>query len=189
MSPFEYVVVLISIILGLGITTILTGVAEWIKQFRPGAFYLPYAIWIVLVFVMHVHEWWTSYALRSVEVWHLPLFLFLILYPIGLYVLAHLLFPKHGDAPFDPRAYYQQNHRKFFVCTMALAFISFTHNVAVAGLPLTSQVPHAVIVISLGAVLASGTQRRSVHLALALMLLAVLLAALAFTTQQLVIGA
>src|SRR5688572_24307708 len=93
MSAFEYVIVLISIILGLGITTILTGVAELIKQSKLFILYLPHIIWIVLVFVMHIHEWWFSYELKTEAVWTLPMFLFILLYPINLYILAHLLFP------------------------------------------------------------------------------------------------
>ncbi|QOI98670.1 MAG: hypothetical protein HRU69_14785 [Flammeovirgaceae bacterium] len=62
MTPFEYVIVLISIILGLGITVILSGVAGLIRQWRKMAVYWPYLIWVVLVFVMHIHEWWNMYA-------------------------------------------------------------------------------------------------------------------------------
>jgi hypothetical protein len=101
MSPFEYVIVLVSIILGLGITTILTGLAELIKH-RQLKWYAPYIIWLFLVFVLHIHEWWESYTLKSVEVWKLPMFLFIILYPINLYVLAHLLFPSDLKSDFNP---------------------------------------------------------------------------------------
>lgn len=104
MSPFEFITVLISIILGLGITTILTGVAERIKHFSRTRLFAPYLIWIVIVFVLHIYEWWNSFTLRSIEVWSLPMFLFILLYSIVLYVLAHLLFfPSNKDQDFDAK--------------------------------------------------------------------------------------
>src|SRR5688572_17301742 len=106
MSPFEYVIVLISIILGLGITTILTGIAELIKHARPNSLYIPYSIWIVLIFVLHVQEWWISYQLKSVEIWTLQFFLLIVLYPINLYILAHLLFPAALSKEFDSKDFY-----------------------------------------------------------------------------------
>jgi hypothetical protein len=94
MTPFEYVIVLISVIIGLGITTILTGIAELIKHTKPVRFYTPYIIWIVLIFVLHIQDWWISYQYKSITIWTLQSFLLLILYPINLYILAHLLFPN-----------------------------------------------------------------------------------------------
>src|SRR5687767_8565308 len=106
MTPFEYVIVLISIILGLGITTILTGVAELMKHTRPVSLYTPYIIWILLVFVLHIQEWWVSYQLKSVNIWELQFFLLIILYPINLYILAHLLFPGTLSTEFSSKDFY-----------------------------------------------------------------------------------
>ena len=59
-SAFEYVTVLISIVLGLGITQILTGVADLIHQSKRVRVYWPLMIWVLLVLVMHVQEWWVT---------------------------------------------------------------------------------------------------------------------------------
>src|SRR5688572_25096937 len=115
MTPFEYVIVLISIILGLGITTILTGIANFIKYPPAERFYLPYAIWILLVFVLHIHEWWESYSLKSLETWKLPVFLFIILYPIALYILAHLLFPSDLRKGLLTKSFYMNNYPRIFI--------------------------------------------------------------------------
>ena len=188
MTPFEYVVVLISIILGLGITTILTGVAEWIKHFRQSTLYTPYIIWIVLVFVMHVHEWWESYALKSIEVWRLPLFLFVILYPINLYVLAHLLFPRQTDEPFNAKEFYQKRYPTFFICVLILDLLSVIHNITISGLPITSQFVHLLLFVILGGVLLSKTKKESIHLAVSILLLAILVITLVFTQDTFLIG-
>src|SRR5688572_9367202 len=120
MTPFEYVIVLISIILGLGITTILTGVAELIKHGKPLKIYTPYIIWIVLIFVLHIQDWWISYQLMSVKVWTLHFFLLVILYPINLYILAHLLFPGTLSKDFNSKEFYLTHYTRIFVGAIIL---------------------------------------------------------------------
>src|SRR5690606_22164441 len=129
MTPFEYITVLVSIILGLGITTILTGVAELIKQSRLFYLYTPYIIWIVLVFVLHIQEWWVTYSLKSEGEWTLPKFLFILLYPINLYVLAHLLFPGQKSNSYTSKEFYLTHFRRLFTSAMILVILSVLHNV------------------------------------------------------------
>ena len=97
MSPFEFVTVLISIILGLGITQIMSGIADLIHQWEKVKLYWPHLLWVMLVFILHVQEWWLVYELKSVTVWRLPYFLFQVLYPISLFILARILFPLQSD--------------------------------------------------------------------------------------------
>ena len=57
MDPFEFIMVLVSIIMGLGIATLLRGV---VRSLRPDTTTTPglvHAIWVVWVFVMHVGTW------------------------------------------------------------------------------------------------------------------------------------
>ena len=188
MSPFEYVIVLISIILGLGITTILTGVAEWIKHYRNSTLHTPYIIWIVVVFIMHIHEWWECYSLKSIAVWKLPLFLFVVLYPINLYILAHLLFPRQLDNPFDSRKFYEDRYPAFFVCALIGVTLSIIHNITIEGLHVTDQIVHFLLLIILGTTLLTKTRKHGVHLAIALLMLTTLIITLVLTQDQLLVG-
>ena len=149
MTPFEYVIVLISIILGLGITTILTGIAEFIKHRPAGRFYVPYGIWIVLVFVLHIHEWWESYSLKSLEAWKLPLFLFIILYPIALYILAHLLFPPGLKPGLSTKDFYMNNYPRIFICAIVMDVLGIIHNLFISRLPIEDQVIQFIVLITL----------------------------------------
>ena len=188
MSPFEYVIVLVSIILGLGITTILTGVADLIKHVTKRKLYAPYLIWIFLVFVLHFHEWWDSYSLRSIETWTLPIFLFIILYPINLYILAHLLFPSDTrQGTFDMEEFYWSNYPKFFISAIFLVLLSIIHNLTIEGLRLQDQIIHfSVLIISLTIVLTK-TKSSLIHAAVSLLLLVIMLASLFLVRESLII--
>jgi hypothetical protein len=172
MTPFEFVIVLISIILGLGITTILTGVAQFIKYPPSGKFYLPYGIWIVLVFVLHIHEWWESYSLKTLNEWKLPLFLFIILYPIALYILAHLLFPADMRKGLLTKAFYMNNYPRIFLCAVVMDVLGIIHNLFVTGLPVEDQIiQFIVLVMLLTMVLTKNKNNLAHHLVAGIMIL------------------
>lgn len=179
MSPFEYAIILISIILGLGITTILTGVAELIKQTRLTTLFAPYIMWISLIFVIHIQEWWMSYELKTVQVWTLHMLLFTLLPPINLYILAHLLFPAGLNSSFTSKEFYLTNFPKLFIATISLVILNIIHNLTISGLPIHTQVPHLIVLVLLSTMVTTKTKNILVHIIVSILLLATLLLSLA----------
>ena len=134
MTPFEYVIVLISIILGLGVTQIMTGVADLVHQWDRVKLYWPHLTWVVLVFVLHIQEWWDVYSLQSFGAWRLPTFLFFTLYPVNLFILARILFPFNPqEEQIDLKLFYYANFRRIFLWTMILNVLSIISNLIVHG--------------------------------------------------------
>jgi len=124
-SAFEYVTVFISIILGLGVTQILTGIADLVHQNERVKLYWPHLVWVFLVLVLHVQEWWVTFALRSLPQWRFPMFLFVLLYPVILFILARLLFPfGFNEGVIDLKKFYYENYRRIFLFGALLAFLS-----------------------------------------------------------------
>jgi hypothetical protein len=187
MTPFEYVIVLISVILGLGITTILTGVAELIKHTRSVGLYTPYIIWIVLIFVLHIQDWWISYKLKSVDVWTLHFFLLIVLYPINLYILAHLLFPASLSKDFRSKDFYLEYYPRFFIGAITLVIISITQNLIVDGLPVFTQIPHFIVFVALLIMLITKSKNTTVHFFLSIILLVVMVVSFALDQENLTI--
>jgi hypothetical protein len=129
-SAFEYVTVFISIILGLGVTQILTGIADLIHQNKRVKIYWPHMVWVFLVLILHVQEWWVTFQLRSFGPWRLPVFLFIILYPVVLFVLARLLFPFGlTDEKVDLKIFYFESYRKIFLFGAILALLTVLDNI------------------------------------------------------------
>ena len=180
MTPFEYVTVLISIILGLGITQIVTGIADVIHQWNRIKIYWPHALWIVLVFVMHIHEWWYTYELKKHEQWHLVSFLFLILYPILLFVLARILFPFGAmDTDVDFKEFYFSNYRKFFLLVSLLVLLAALQDVLLEGYSVMSQLPKVLIPLVLNVLAIKKIKHETLHQIVVLLLLAAFIASLA----------
>ncbi len=179
MTPFEYVIVLISIILGLGITTILTGVAELIKQSRLFNLFTPYIIWIMLVFVLHINDWWVSYELKSIKEWTLHKFLFILLYPINLYILAHLLFPSGMATKFSSREFYLMNFHRLFFGALLLDVQSIIQNIFITKVPIESQIPHVIVLAVLSIMIITKTKNSIIHTVVSILLLLLLIVSLA----------
>jgi hypothetical protein len=173
MTPFEYIIVLISIILGLGITTILTGVADFVKHPPSARMYPPYVIWIVLVFVLHIQEWWESYSLKSIEGWRLPMFLFIILYPIALYILAHLLFPADLKKGADTKSFYLNNYPRLFITAIIMDVLGIIHNVFISNYRLQDQILQFCILVALLFMVLTRNKNSLVHYIIAIVLLVV----------------
>ncbi len=64
MSAFEYLSVLISIILALGMTRVLGGVGEMLQARSRRHIYWVHIVWIVNLFLYLVVAWWIFYR------WH-----------------------------------------------------------------------------------------------------------------------
>jgi hypothetical protein len=185
MTPFEYVSVLISLILGLGIAVILTGLARIIKRWESVVPYGPFFIWIVLVFVLHIQEWWDTYQLMNWTSWSLTVFLFVILYPILLFILANLLFPVKWKVPLDLKTYYFTICPKFFFFTICLALTALLQNLFLLDYSLLEQPVQLVVIILFCLLLIFRTEKAWVHYAVSLGLLLLLIGNLVLVPQQL----
>ena len=117
MNAFEYLSVLISIILALGMTRVLGGVGEMLQAGSRRHIYWVHAVWIVNLFLYLVIAWWIFYRWRNEQPWTFFLFVFVLISPTILYLASLLLFPPESDLEesIDYKAHYYANHRAFFV--------------------------------------------------------------------------
>jgi hypothetical protein len=163
-SPFEYITVLISIILGMGITEILSSVGNVILRWERVKLYWPHSILVLLVFVFHFQEWWVVFELRSYQYWRLPIFLFIILYPVNLYILARILFPqKYPKSGTSLKEFYYDNCKRIFLFIFSLAALSILDNLFLHSIPFIEQIPQIVLALICSIVLISKTRAEWVH--------------------------
>ncbi len=115
MAAFEYLSVLISIILALGMTRVLGGVGEMLQARSHRRIYWVHAIWIINLFLYLVIAWWIFYRWRNQQPWTFFLFVFVLISPTVLYLASLLLFPRESDVGrvIDYKTHYYANHRAF----------------------------------------------------------------------------
>lgn len=123
MEPFDYLAVLISIVLGLGITQLLSGFGRWLEQRASVRAHAPAVLWAAFLLLVHIQTWWAMFALRHWPDWTFIQFLLVLLQPILLYLLAHLVFPLAGGG-LDLRGNFLAQRRWFFGTFLALLAVS-----------------------------------------------------------------
>lgn len=113
MSQFEYIGVLVSVVTVLGVVHLLSGVARFISTKGRWSPYWVHLLWTWNVFHYLIFFWWFVWRWSAITEWRLPLYLFILLYAVVLYLLCAVLFPS-GEEQTDFREIYFQNRRSFF---------------------------------------------------------------------------
>ena len=108
MNLFEFLMILLSLIVGLGLAEILSGIARSLKS--NGSREIP---WIhgattLAVFVGLLQTFWESWGLRTIETWSFPAMLLMLGSPICLYLMAHILFPEGKEQTSLTEHYLEQ---------------------------------------------------------------------------------
>lgn len=176
MDPFEYLVVLTSIVLGLAVTRVIAGIGNIIQTRRRKRSYWVHIIWMVNLLLTITIVWWVAYRWRMQQHWTFFLFLWLLLTPTLLYLISALIFPDTDEAQLvtDWGSYYYEHHRDIFLL-YALVFPidlvdtllkGFTHFRAQGPLYVATMVTWLVLLT-----IAAFNKRRGYHATLAVLFL------------------
>lgn len=134
MDAFSYISVIFSVVIGLGLSHLLTGFVEIFKARGRVKFYWVHLLWVALTFVGHIFLWWTMWNLRLLRDWNFFSFLLLLLAPVLLYVAAAFLVPKvEPGAALDLREYFYENHSAFFGVNAAFTALMSMENWLLTG--------------------------------------------------------
>jgi len=112
MTHFEFLSVALSIVLGLGVTVLLTSLLGVFRARRKTRVsWLPLT-WAFYILVIQFDVWWEVFGLASVESWTAGAFVLLLLIALLLFVAAGLVLPTRlGDYPEDLDEYFQRDGR------------------------------------------------------------------------------
>jgi hypothetical protein len=119
MDQFEYVMVLVSIIVGLGIAHTLLGIGGIIDRLSRKEnrleLSLAHASWLGFCFAWLVMFWWWEYRFSSrVSDWTMGLYLFLISYAVTLFLLQAVLVPRTWDGVTSLKVYFLERRKWFY---------------------------------------------------------------------------
>ena len=119
MSEFEFIMVLVSVIMGLGITAILDGTVSALRADTPTKPGLIHGLWVLALFLFSVQLWLLRWRVSTRPGWTLLEVLAFLYVPIVLFALAKLIFPAKGRE-VQLTTYLLENRRAFFGLWAAL---------------------------------------------------------------------
>jgi len=134
MDLYSHVRVLFSIVLGLGVSQLLRGLARILQHPRQFRAYWVHLLWALFLFLYMIHFWWWEFRLRNVAQWTFPLYFFVALYAVVLYLLCTLLFP---DDMSDYQGFedYFYSRKGWIFGLLALLFVVDVGDTLIKGLP------------------------------------------------------
>lgn len=134
MTPFDYLSVLNSIVLGLGITQLLSGFASMMRSRRRVTMYWPVPVQMAAVFLITVQLWWALFTLQYEKHWNFAQFLVVLMQPVSVFLAAALITPDFsGTGTIDLREDYFHERQWFFASILFVVAASVAKNLVLWG--------------------------------------------------------
>jgi hypothetical protein len=170
----EYLSVLVSIIVGLGLSQVLAGVANLLVDRRRVRFYWIWGVAVVMVFLANVQFWWSTFSVGEAVATNFFSFVFFLLTPIALYLSAVVLVPDfEGEGEIDLRRHFHENRSLYFGFLAAVPLLSAARSILISGDPLlTPQRPFEaafVVLLATGALIGRERYQRFLAVTLAVL--------------------
>lgn len=119
MDAFEYVMVLVSIVIGLAITHVLNALAAAVHRLRghgePLHLEAVYLLWVGVMLIWLISFWWFEFKFQEIApTWSYGLYLFVITYAVALFLVTAVLVPNRMVGVGDSYAYFMDGRKWFF---------------------------------------------------------------------------
>ncbi|MCJ7627144.1 MAG: hypothetical protein MUO50_02035 [Longimicrobiales bacterium] len=108
MGLFEFLIVLVSVVIGLGLTEILTGVANLLRARDDVRVYWIHVLFQCGVFFALLQQWWEFWDMEGMGEISFLAVLAILAPPIFLFLIANLLYPKQAEGADLEKYYYRQ---------------------------------------------------------------------------------
>ena len=133
-DAFNYLSVLLSIILGLAITQILKGLRGLALTRARVRVYWPTLVLAGLLLLITVQGWWASFGMREIRVWTFAMFAVVLLQTTLTYMLAALVLPDFfGEGAIDLREHYFAHRQLFFGLFVVTLLVSLSKDLVLSG--------------------------------------------------------
>ena len=118
---FEYLGVLIAVILGLALTHLVSGLARLINERRTVRVWWPHVLWSVNMIIYVLGIWFGMFWWNSLKEWSIQEFFFIATYCTVIFLLASLLYPPEFPDRSCERHFI--DNKKWFFGIQFLAFL------------------------------------------------------------------
>lgn len=121
MSLFEFVTVMISMILALSLGQMLRSASYLAKTEREVRYSRPHTLWFAVIIIAVINHWWSLWDLRSIE-WDYASFLYVLIAPVLVTFAAGLLTPgRASSGAIDLPIQYERVRKLFSIVMVSYA--------------------------------------------------------------------
>ena len=165
MSPFEFITIFSSLILGLALTHIFRAVSDLYEIRERVKMYWLNSLWVVTVIMWSIFTWWGLWELSlEMQSWHYAQYWFLVMNLSSIYFFTTLVLPKAIDKGLiDLETHYYSVHKAFFSIVAFSLFSTVAVNYSLFGKPMISDMTIMPFIVGCAAVAAAFTESRTYH--------------------------
>lgn len=125
MGPFDYVMTLVSVVVGLGLTHALGALGTAVHRLRghgpPIRLDAVWLLWVTFALVWLVSFWWWEFKLHELDIrWTYGIYLFILGYATLLFLMVVVLVPRNMAEVHDTFDYFMSVRRWFFSALIAI---------------------------------------------------------------------
>ena len=172
---YLHIRVIISIVLGIAITRVLSGLAKFVQHPGKLKVYPVHILWALIVLIASIHFWWWEFGLTAIARWRFELFLFVLFYAFLFALMANILFPDELDE-YEGYQDYFQSRRGWFFGLLIVSMLTDWFDTAIKGHNYLSsfgaEYPTRLVVTIVLALVAMRTRSARFHFVFALLYLA-----------------
>ncbi len=101
MNRFDHVMVMVSIVIGLGVTQLLTDFSTLIINHHQIRQYVPHTVWAIFAFALLIQFWWAIWLYYDIpdQQWNYVDYIIVLLAATFLYLVSELVLPKVSNEP------------------------------------------------------------------------------------------
>ena len=165
MSPFEFITIFGSLIVGLALTHIFCAVSDLYEIRKRVKTYWLNSLWVVTVTMWSIFTWWGLWELSlEMKSWHYAQYWFLVMNLSSIYFFTTLVLPKATDeGDIDLENHYYSVHRAFFSIVAFSLFTTVAVNYSLFGKPMISDMTIMPFIVGCAAVGAAITDSKKYH--------------------------
>ena len=165
MSPFEFITVFVSLIVGFALSHILRAVSDLYEIRERVKPYWLNSLWVVTVIMWSIFTWWGLWML-SIDLidWTYAQYWFLVMNVSSIYFFTTLVLPKAtDDGTIDLENHYYSVHKAFFSIVAFSLFSSAVVNHSLFGEPLIGPMTIMPSIVGCAAIGAAFTESKTYH--------------------------
>ena len=165
MSPFEFITVFVSLIVGFALSHILRAVSDLYEIRERVKPYWLNSLWVVTVIMWSIFTWWGLWMLSIDRIdWTYAQYWFLVMNVSSIYFFTTLVLPKAtDDGTIDLETHYYSVHKAFFSIVAFSLFSSAVVNHSLFGEPLIGPMTIMPSIVGCAVIGAAFTESKSYH--------------------------
>jgi hypothetical protein len=134
MSSFEFISILMSIVIGLGVTNLLAGAGRAFYRRRETPMDEVHIVLTLATLLLLALNWWVAFKWNTNVVWSFDKFLVLLVWTIMLYLLTTFLYPPDLSEEEERRNRFEGNRSGYYAAFVGFCLMDIAQTALRSGL-------------------------------------------------------